>query len=183
MHLTFPGVASMFVKMRRVSSQARSSLSGAHRQTSSSSEAPNSPNSPPPSPGGSSRILLVSSSGDSPLNHPQYVDPNSVSLRKVAMSQKDVYTCVGGVNVDLLLRASRMDLYQQAESIGANVLVDEMWKCTISKKGTKALSPYKVIISYSASASRSAIPDPHKPVALENAKGVPGLMTIIRRND
>ncbi len=38
-------------------------------------------------------------------------------------------------------------------------------------------------IHYSAQAARSNKPDPQHPVALQNAKGVPGLMTIVSRLD
>ncbi|KAG9221551.1 hypothetical protein CCMSSC00406_0007190 [Pleurotus cornucopiae] len=156
MHLTFPGVASMFVKMRRASSQAKVNAQG-------------KPNH------------IESCSGLEPVTDLSLSGENATLSRKLPMTQTDVYTCIGGVNILVLLRATRSALMERAETLGANVLVDESWKCTICKN--RSNGTYKVNIRYQARATRSSIPDPHKPVALDNAKGVPGLMTIIKRND
>lgn len=43
------------------------------------------------------------------------------------MTQTDVYTCIGGVNILVLLRATRSALMERAETLGANVLVDESY--------------------------------------------------------
>jgi len=72
---------------------------------------------------------------------------------------------------------------ETAELAGANVLIDEQWKCTICGPKHRPNGTFKVQIHYTAKATRSDKPDPHKPVALDQVKGIPGLMTILSRND
>lgn len=93
----------------------------------------------------------------------------------------DHFMCAGGVNVPTLLRASRTALLERIDALGANALLDEEWECTIS--GPKPLhnGTYKVQVRYMANATRSSAVDPRRPVALDKAKGIPGLMTIIKR--
>ncbi|KAF4568640.1 hypothetical protein AB1N83_011284 [Pleurotus pulmonarius] len=123
---------------------------------------------------------IESCSGLEPITDPSLSGEPTTLSRKLPMALTNVYTCTGGVNILVLLRATRRGLMERAEVLGANVLVDESWKCTICK--IRWNGGYKVNIRYHASATRSSVPDPYKPVALENAKGVPGLMTIIKRN-
>jgi len=95
--------------------------------------------------------------------------------------QQDQFICVGAVDLAKLLRACRATLYDSAESLGANVLVDEQWDVKICAPKHRNDSTFKVNIRYSASAARSEKCDPHRPVALDQAKGIPGLMTILER--
>ncbi|KAF8965034.1 hypothetical protein BDZ97DRAFT_1757465 [Flammula alnicola] len=70
------------------------------------------------------------------------------------------YICVGGVNVSTLLRASRSALLENCEYLGANALVDELWECRITGPKPVHNGTYKVFIRYTASATRSTVPDP-----------------------
>jgi len=67
--------------------------------------------------------------------------------------------------------------------LGANALVDEQWKCTICGLKNRNKATYKVEIRYKAHGTRSTITDPHQPVALDQTHNIPGLMTVLRRND
>ncbi|KAF9652626.1 hypothetical protein BDM02DRAFT_3266326 [Thelephora ganbajun] len=160
-----------------------------------------SPASPPPSPRiSSSRLSLynisqafirirrlrqrgqiVSTSGPEPITHPCLFD--AVSRRKVSVSRGDQFVCVSAVDVPKLLRACRLALLDQARTIGANVLVEEQWCVSIIPPKNRADGPYKVQVRYSASAARSDRHDPGRPVALDQSKGVPGLMTILKRTE
>jgi len=97
------------------------------------------------------------------------------------MSREDQFVCASAVDVPKLLRACRSTLLDQARTIGANVLVEEQWCTSIIPPKNRAVGPYKVQVQYSANAARSDKRDPGNPVALEQSKGVPGLMTILKR--
>lgn len=92
----------------------------------------------------------------------------------------DLYECSGGVNLGLLLRQTRKALMEYVDGLGANALTDEQWQSTIC--GPKSGGVYRIQIRYSAVPKRSRKPDPGRPVALDQAKGVPGLMSILKRN-
>ncbi|KAF9006854.1 hypothetical protein BDZ89DRAFT_929664, partial [Hymenopellis radicata] len=105
---------------------------------------------------------VESSSGDEPLTHEMVgrgLNPKQGSLRVT-----DTYIVAGGVNAKCLLRATRNSLMEVAEFVHAESeeagLYDEQY------------------IHYSACPKASSMRrDPHVPVALDRAKGVPGLMT------
>ncbi|KAF9045165.1 hypothetical protein BJ165DRAFT_139296 [Panaeolus papilionaceus] len=108
----------------------------------------------------------------------------SEDQQHVPVEYVDHYVCEGGVNVATLVRATRQALLERVDACGANSLTEEQWQCSISPKSTHhGIGTYKVDVRYSASATRSTVPDPHKPVALDQARGIPGLMTIRSRND
>ncbi|THH32776.1 hypothetical protein EUX98_g1409 [Antrodiella citrinella] len=120
---------------------------------------------------------VKSTSGD-PQTHPGI---QLTCERKVPLDEEERFVCRDGVDTMKLLRAARTTLYEKAEALGANVLVDEQWSCAIS--GPRRDGSYRVLIRYSACASRSSVADPQKPVGLENARCVPGLMTILSRDE
>ncbi|KAF8903361.1 hypothetical protein CPB84DRAFT_1641077, partial [Gymnopilus junonius] len=122
----------------------------------------------------------VLSSGDESQTQPG-LEEGSRGVEKVEVEYHDHFICVGGVNVATLLRVARAALLQQVEALGANALVDEQWECTISGPKPIHKGAYKVYVRYQASATKSRVPDPRRPVALDKAKGVPGLMTIVKR--
>ncbi|KAI0074445.1 hypothetical protein K474DRAFT_1685720 [Panus rudis PR-1116 ss-1] len=162
-----PHVANILVKMRR------------HSRRSSPISTP--PLTPPRS---AKAHHIESSSGPEPQTHPSLRGDNAgVSVRKVPLIQEARYVCADAVDVVKLVRAVRAELYEKAEAIGANVLVDEQWTCTICGPRHRRDGTFKVFVRYSASAARASVPDPQRPVALENAKGVPGLMTVISRDE
>jgi hypothetical protein len=94
---------------------------------------------------------------------------------------QDQFICLGAVDLAKLLRACRATLYNNAENLGANVLIEEQWSAKISTPKHRNDGTFRVHIRYSASAARSEKCDSHRPVALDQAKGIPGLMTILER--
>jgi len=122
---------------------------------------------------------IVSTSGPEPITHPSLDD--AVSTHKVSVRRQDQFVCASAVDVPKLLRACRSTLLDQARTIGANVLVEEQWCTSIVPAKNRADGPYKVQVQYSANAARSDRRDPGRPVALDQSKGVPGLMTILKR--
>jgi len=122
---------------------------------------------------------IVSRSGPEPITHPSLSDV--ASTHKISVSREDQFVCISGVDIPKLLRACRSTLLDHARIIGANVLVEEQWSATIIPLKNRTEGPYKVQVSYSANAARSDRRDPGRPVALDQSKGVPGLMTIIKR--
>jgi len=124
---------------------------------------------------------IVSTSGAEPITHPSL--SNAASTHKVSVSREDQFVCASGVDVPKLLRACRSTLLDQARTIGANVLVEEQWSATITPSKNRPDGSYKVQVQYSAHAARSDRRDPGRPVALDQSKGVPGLMTIIKRSE
>jgi len=100
----------------------------------------------------------------------------------MSLSRRDEFTCESGVDVSKLLRACRSTLLEKARTYGANVLVDEEWEISISPPKNPKDGHYKVQINYTANATRSTTSsDPGTPVALDQAKSIPGLMTIVKR--
>ncbi|KAI0760238.1 hypothetical protein C8Q74DRAFT_1208509, partial [Fomes fomentarius] len=124
---------------------------------------------------------IESSSGDKPLTHPSLAGENAVSAQKLPLEESQTFVCRDGVDVAKLLRAVRGVLYQKALDVGANVLVDEQWACTICGPRHRPDGTFNVNIHYSACAARSDKRDPQRPIAIEHAKDVPGLMTILTR--
>ncbi|GJE85512.1 hypothetical protein PsYK624_015910 [Phanerochaete sordida] len=112
-----------------------------------------------------------------PSTHDVLQGEGVVSARKVPLQEQRRFLCRGGVDAKRLLRTMRATLLEEAQMIGANVLVDEQWTCYIHAPKRDGI--YKVDMCYSASAARSETVDPQQPVALENARGVPGLMTVV----
>ncbi|KAF7315474.1 hypothetical protein MIND_00062400 [Mycena indigotica] len=123
---------------------------------------------------------IQSSSGPA-QSHPGVLEGAS-ELREI-VTHRDVYICNDGVNVGQLLRATRNALMEDAEFIGANALVDEQWDCTICGPRHRRSGSFKVEISYSAAATRSERADPHKPIAIDKAKGVPASQSILNTLD
>ncbi|KAJ7892927.1 hypothetical protein B0H14DRAFT_2335101 [Mycena olivaceomarginata] len=123
---------------------------------------------------------IESSSGEEPQSHLDVLEAVTSTARE-PLHHTDTFICDGAVNVVQLLRATRNSLMELAEFIGANALVEEKWNCTICGPKHRPNGTFKVQISYTASATRSDRADPHKPVALDKVKGVPGLMTVVKR--
>ncbi|KAG6329854.1 hypothetical protein ID866_9236 [Astraeus odoratus] len=128
-----------------------------------------------------SRAGSVDCSSGEAQTHPPLSGEGATSRHRVPLAHSDLFTCKGAVDVTKLLRASRASLLEKAEYLGANVLVEESWCCTIRVPKDSRQGSYRVRIRYCASASRSSLPDPQKPVALDKVRNVPGLMTILDR--
>ncbi|KAF8708906.1 hypothetical protein AX14_013531 [Amanita brunnescens Koide BX004] len=123
--------------------------------------------------------VLQSSSGQTPLSHPGLAE--HACHRREPIKRIDTYHCAGAVNVPDLLRTTRFELLDFASMLGANALVEEQWTCTILGSRSRNKRAYKAQIRYEAQATRSTWPDPHWPVALNQARSIPGLMTVLRR--
>jgi hypothetical protein len=123
---------------------------------------------------------LTSNSGEPQTHSPLLEDTKT--KRKLPMSRFETFTCSGGVDTTKLIRAARMSLIENAEIIGANALVDEQWTCTICRpKNRRNSGTYRVHVYYTAQATLSQNEDPHRPVSLDKAKSIPGLMTVHKR--
>jgi len=124
---------------------------------------------------------LELSSGD-PKTHPNVAE-SAKDHDKIPVEQTDHFVCSGGVNLSTLLRITRISLMEHAgRELGANSVVDEQWECTISGPKPVQSGKYKVLIRYTASATISSVSDCRCPVALDQAKSIPGLMCILQRN-
>ncbi|KIM70621.1 hypothetical protein SCLCIDRAFT_100849 [Scleroderma citrinum Foug A] len=121
-------------------------------------------------------------SGD-PQTHPCLFGEGTTPRNRVSLVHSDLFTCKGAVDVPKLLRASRASLLEKAEYLGGNILVEESWGCTIRMPKVARQGSYRVRVRYCAFASRSSRPDPQKPVALDKVRNVPGLMTILHREE
>ncbi|KAJ3530936.1 hypothetical protein NMY22_g8362 [Coprinellus aureogranulatus] len=101
---------------------------------------------------------------------------------RIPITYTDRFEVANGVNTATLLRATKKTILEAVENLGlgVNALADEQWECTIC--GPKK-NVYKVQIDYTATAVRCTRQDGFRPVALDRAKSIPGLMTIIKRND
>ncbi|KAI6159554.1 hypothetical protein EDD17DRAFT_894810 [Pisolithus thermaeus] len=91
------------------------------------------------------------------------------------------FICKGGVDSGRLLDLSRKKLYMTAKAMGGNVLLDEQWDCRIRHPKLQK-HEFKVTIHYSATVARSFSPDGQRPVGIEAAKGIKGLMTVLDRH-
>ncbi|KAI0701339.1 hypothetical protein BC835DRAFT_1303724 [Cytidiella melzeri] len=147
--LRLPHVANLIVKLRRQSHQAEDRA----------------------------RQYPIRSSSGEPKTHPTLSGDDKTSPRKIALVEDRHFLCRDGVDVKKLLRTMRASLLEEAQSIGCQVLVDEQWTSYIHSPRRDGV--YKVAIRYIAYATRSRIPDPQQPVALDHAQGVKGLMTVL----
>ncbi|KAL1695674.1 hypothetical protein GGG16DRAFT_44942 [Schizophyllum commune] len=154
--LGIANVANIFVRMKRV--RAKAAITS----------------------GTSTPCGTLCKSGEQPLSHPGLVEA-MVTPRREPLDTRQTYVCSGGVNTPVLLRAARCKLLDDVRELGANALVDEKWSVDVHEPKTKSHGTYKVHVTYHADAVRSNASDPGKPVALEKAKSIPGLMTIVRR--
>ena len=59
------------------------------------------------------------------MTHPVLTGHGVTSVRKVPLEDQRRFLCRDGVDVKRLLRMMRADLLEEAQMIGANVLVDE----------------------------------------------------------
>lgn len=98
------------------------------------------------------------------------------------VEHKDEFTCKGGVDAGRLVNLARKGLYSTAKEMGGNVLLEERWDCEIRHPRSQRRDQFKVTIHYSATVARSCWPDAQRPVEIEAAKGIKGLMTVIDRH-
>ncbi|KAI0729824.1 hypothetical protein C8Q72DRAFT_971616 [Fomitopsis betulina] len=125
---------------------------------------------------------ICSSSGDEPYTDARFRDQGALSAKRVPVEREYTFVCRDGVDTVKLVRLARGLLYEETVLIGANVLVEEQWKCHVCGPRQDGRT-FKVHVHYSAVAARSERPDPQRPPLVERARGVPGLMTILDRQD
>lgn len=108
-------------------------------------------------------------------------DDNAVErIARLVHDDEFIVDPAGGVHAPRLVALTRRELLTKAGMVGANALVDEQWTVTICKpkrRGTKT----RVNVHYTAVAARCKGADPQVPVAIQEAQGVPGLMTVLER--
>ncbi|KAG8818448.1 hypothetical protein FRC19_010634 [Serendipita sp. 401] len=85
--------------------------------------------------------------------------------------------CQGAVNTVRLLQLTRATLFEDAKEYGATALIEEGWTCDIFRRGKDT---YEVVVRYSAIMAKASKAGPATPVAIREARGVPGMMTILR---
>ncbi|KAL4068339.1 hypothetical protein V8B97DRAFT_894487 [Scleroderma yunnanense] len=122
----------------------------------------------------------VNSSSGPAHSHETTLKPVKVGPRVMHTEQ---FLCRGGVDTGRLLDLSRKGLYSTAKEMGGNILLDEQWDCSIRNPKHQRNYEFKVIIHYSATVARSFYPDARRPVSIEAAKGIKGLMTILDREE
>jgi len=121
------------------------------------------------------------SSGQELKTHNRIVDAQPDCIQSAVVTHHDVFVCSNGVDTKRLLVLSRNRVLERAEALGGNSMIDESWSCTICKQETKRGTCYRVSISYQGTPARSNLPDPRRPVAMDFAQGIPGLMTVLSR--
>lgn len=103
--LRLPDVANLIVKLRRSSSKAK--LSAAAQ--------------------GQAGVPLECTSGNTPQTHPCLLGEGVTLPRKVPLIEQRRLLCQGGVDTKRLLRTLRSTLLEEAQMIGATVLVNEQY--------------------------------------------------------
>ncbi len=93
--LRLPDVANVIIKLRRARNQAQV------------------------------KDYPIESTSGEPQTHPNFSGENVVSARKVPLVEERRFLCRDGVDVKKLLRMMRITLLEEAQGIGAPVLVDE----------------------------------------------------------
>ncbi|KAJ2993284.1 hypothetical protein NUW54_g7749 [Trametes sanguinea] len=68
---------------------------------------------------------IESASGDAPQTHPSL--EGAASTERIPLEKNETFVCRDGVDATKLLRAVRGALYEKAQTVGANVLVDERY--------------------------------------------------------
>ncbi|KAH0838589.1 hypothetical protein J3R83DRAFT_6910 [Lanmaoa asiatica] len=98
------------------------------------------------------------------------------------VAHTEQFLCKGGVDARRLVNISRKGLYSIAKTMGGNVLLEEQWDCIIRHPRLQKRNEFRVIVRYSATVARSTWPDAQRPVQIEAAKGIRGLMTVLDRH-
>ena len=100
---------------------------------------------------------IESSSGE-PQTHPVLRGEGVTSARKVPLQDQRRFLCRDGVDVKKLLRTMRAEMLEEAQMIGANVLVDEWYVAYILLNPTSVwLTAEKVDMLHTRSQARRRI--------------------------
>lgn len=71
---------------------------------------------------------IQSSSGDEPLTHPDLTS-QAVITNGPHLSTDELFICADGVDVPRLLKVTRSTLYDKAQTLGGNALINEEYAC------------------------------------------------------
>ncbi|KAF8527322.1 hypothetical protein JB92DRAFT_2698577 [Gautieria morchelliformis] len=127
----------------------------------------------------SADLKIKCSSGPSRKTHSTL--STCTNQRRGTIEHHDVYVCSNAVNAPRLVALTREAMDAQVQRWGGNAMVDESWSYTIQQRKSNHGNSFKVSVKYRGVVAQCERPDPHYPVALEEAKGIPGLMTVISR--
>ncbi|TFK25133.1 hypothetical protein FA15DRAFT_591135 [Coprinopsis marcescibilis] len=126
---------------------------------------------------------ILRSSGKYPSTHRGVAGTLESRFHPVPLQYSCMFMCIGGVDLAILLRETRSALIERMFSnlpVCANTLIEEHWRASICGPKNEV---YHVFIVYSGKAAQSTTSDPRQPVGLDQAKGIPGIMSVVRRND
>lgn len=124
------------------------------------------------------RSSVLRCDSGSPTTHAVIADIEYNELGSFSIER--VFVCQGGVNTVRLLQLTRKSLLEEGQMVGANALVNEMWSCEVFQRSREV---YEVRIRYGASIAKAYRNPPSEPVAVKEAKGIPGLMTILEASN
>ncbi|KAF8584050.1 hypothetical protein K439DRAFT_1347088 [Ramaria rubella] len=120
-------------------------------------------------------LKIKCSSGPSRKTHSTL--STCTNQRRGTIEQHDVYVCSDAVNAPRLVALTREALDEKVQCWGGNAMVDESYKQSTSTPTHQ----HRLQVKYTGVVARCDRPDPHYPVALEEAKSIPGLMTVLSR--
>ncbi|KAF8521476.1 hypothetical protein JB92DRAFT_2890475 [Gautieria morchelliformis] len=164
---------------------ARGSRKAVAHQDSQDGSAPTAP----PSPSGTAKKPVKAndhevecSSGTELKTHPRIIDANPECRDSDVIMHRDVFVCLDGVDTRRLLLLTRRRVFEKVELLGGNAIIDERWSCKICKHETRRGIVYRISITYQGTPARCSCPDPQRPVAIDEAKGIQGLMSVVSRH-
>ncbi|KAF7982067.1 hypothetical protein HWV62_30360 [Athelia sp. TMB] len=138
--------------------------------------------------GSESEALRIEITSGPARTHSALLD-TTAAVHGPQIGHEDVFVCKNAVDVHKLLHLSRRSLYAVARENGANVLLDEQWRCKITHPKFAKQNRFRVKVQYSAVMAKSCWPDAQKPVELHTAaeaasdSRINGLMTILERKE
>ncbi|KAF8585546.1 hypothetical protein K439DRAFT_1409883 [Ramaria rubella] len=121
------------------------------------------------------------SSGSELKTHGRIMDAHPECRQSDMIVHNDFFVCLNGVDTKRLLLLARRRVFEKVEMLGGNAIIDERWSCTICKHETRRGIVYRISIMYQGTPARCTLPDPQRPVAMDEVKSVPGLMTVVSR--
>ncbi|KAG8809053.1 hypothetical protein FRC20_001120 [Serendipita sp. 405] len=121
------------------------------------------------------RTPIIRCRSGEPASHEALADAECEQLGDASIERR--YMCQGAVNTVRLLQLTRATLFEDAKEYGATALIEEGWTCDIFRRGKDT---YEVVVRYSAIMAKASKASPATPVAIREARGVPGMMTILR---
>lgn len=128
--LRLPDVANLIVKLRRTANKSKANKAAAAAQQG---------------------FPIECTSGVAQQTHPCLVGEGVISARKVPLIEQRRLFCSGGVDTKRLLRTLRATLLEEAQMMGATVLVDEQYVVFCRFCAGRCLLCLQVVVLYSLS--------------------------------